>query len=323
MKAIVLGLILDLLIGDPYFLPHPVKLMGNIINFEEKIARKISTKGKFLKFAGLIIVLINIFLGFLIPSLILKYSNGLFNEIIKVYFVYTCVSARMLHYEAFKVRDCLKESLEKGRDRLKYIVGRDTSELSEKEVVAATVETVSENTSDGVIAPLFYILIFGISFGFVYKFINTMDSMIAYKNEKYEKLGYFPAIVDDIANFIPARITGYLMAISLFFKYDAKRSLRTIKRDHKKHLSPNAGYPESAVAGLLGIQLGGGHNYFGKFVYKPHIGQKYREISIKDIDRSVFIMYISSFVFAILGMGLVFIINLLKGWRDETRWRFT
>lgn len=304
MKSILIAVVIDLLIGDPYFFPHPVKFMGHIIVFEEKIIRRISESPKFLKAAGFFLVLINVMLAYFIPKLILNNFSGLFKEIIEIYFVYTCISARMLHYEAYKVKEALSKGLEDARNRLKYIVGRDTTSLNESEIVAATVETVAENTSDGVIAPLLYICALGTPFGFVYKFINTMDSMIGYKNEKYENLGYFPAKIDDLFNLIPARLTAYLMAFSSFFRFDTKRALKIIARDHGKHLSPNAGYPESAVAGLLGIRLGGGHNYFGKFVYKPYLGDEIRQISPKDIDNTVFIMYMSLLFFIVIYAGL-------------------
>ncbi|HLR35497.1 MAG TPA: CobD/CbiB family cobalamin biosynthesis protein, partial [Tissierellales bacterium] len=151
--------------------------------------------------------------------------------------------------------------------------------------------TISENTADGVIAPIIYIMVLGAPGGFLYKMVNTMDSMVAYKNEKYKDLGYFPAIVDDIFNYIPARITGILMCLSSIFKYDVKNGFKIMWRDRKNHESPNASYPEGAISGLLNIQLGGDNYYFGKLVKKPTIGDRIRSIEKEDIKRAIDIMY--------------------------------
>lgn len=290
--SILIASILDFFIGDPYIFPHPVKLMGRIISFEDSFFRKIS-KNKNLKLMGLIIVLINISLGFLVPYLLLRFIKNIpwLYHIINVYLIYTCIAARCLHFEAFKVVDALKEGLEQGRKRLSYIVGRDTTKLSEEEIIKATVETVAENTSDGVIAPLLYIMIFGAPGGLMYKFVNTMDSMLGYMNEKYIDLGYFPAIVDDIFNYIPARTTGILMNVASVFRFDAKNGFKIMVRDRKNHKSPNAIYPEASVAGLLGIQLGGSSIYHGKLVDKPPIGDKIIPITKDQVRSTVEIMY--------------------------------
>ncbi|HAE92136.1 MAG TPA: cobalamin biosynthesis protein CobD [Tissierella sp.] len=300
--SIILGVILDFVIGDPYSFPHPVKLMGRIISFEEKIARKITKSKKGLKLSGFIIVIVNISIGFFMPYILLKTIKQYktIYTIVNAYLIYTCIAARCLHDEAIKVSKALDIGIEEARTRLSYIVGRETKNLSEKEIIRATVETVAENTSDGVIAPLFYIIFLGVSGGLAYKFVNTMDSMLGYKNEKYIDLGFFPAKVDDIFNYIPARITGVFMCIGSIFRFNIRNGFKIMIRDRKNHKSPNCAYPEGAVAGLLDIQLGGDNYYHGKLVKKPNIGDKIKKISRADIRNTIEIMYRSEMVFLLI-----------------------
>lgn len=301
MMDVVIAVFIDFLIGDPYFFPHPVKLMGRIISLEEKIARKIF-KDNGLKYAGLLIVTTNVSLGYFIPFIMLYMmkSYTVIYHIINIYFIYTCVAARCLHNEGIKIYKALFESIEDGRHKLSFIVGRETKDLTEPEIIRADVETVAENTSDGVIAPLFYIMLFGAPMGFVYKFINTMDSMLGYMNEKYINLGFFPAKLDDLFNFIPARLTGFLMCISGIPKFDYKNGFRIMIRDRKNHKSPNCAYPEGAAAGLMGVQLGGDNVYFGHVVKKPKIGDKLRELDREDIKKTIEIMYRSEILLLII-----------------------
>ncbi|MBU5256629.1 adenosylcobinamide-phosphate synthase CbiB [Tissierella praeacuta] len=300
--SIILGVILDFVIGDPYSFPHPVKLMGRIISFEEKIARKITKSKKGLKLSGFIIVIVNISIGFFMPYILLKTIKQYktIYTIVNAYLIYTCIAARCLHDEAIKVSKALDIGIEEARTRLSYIVGRETKNLSEEEIIRATVETVAENTSDGVIAPLFYIIFLGASGGLAYKFVNTMDSMLGYKNEKYIDLGFFPAKVDDIFNYIPARITGVFMCIGSIFRFNIRNGFKIMIRDRKNHKSPNCAYPEGAVAGLLDIQLGGDNYYHGKLVKKPNIGDKIKKISRADIRNTIEIMYRSEMVFLLI-----------------------
>lgn len=293
MISILMASIIDFIIGDPYNFPHPVKLMGRIISMEDRFAHKITDNKKGLKLLGLMIVLLNISLAFFIPYFLLKAIKDIriLYTVINIYLIYTCIAARCLDFEAIKVLQALDISLEEGRKRVSYIVGRDTTKLNAEEIIKATVETVAENTSDGVIAPLIYIILLGAPGGLAYKMINTMDSMLGYMNEKYIDLGYFPAKIDDIFNYIPARITGILMCISSLFGFRTKNGFKIMIRDRKNHKSPNAGYPESAVAGLLGVQLGGDNVYHGKLVHKPTIGNKLKEIDKKDIKDTIKIMY--------------------------------
>ncbi len=300
--SIIIAVILDFIIGDPYSFPHPVKLMGNIINFEEKQARKWSKSKSGLKIAGFLIVFINITLGFLFPFILLKCLKEykIIYMIVNTYLIYTCMAARSLHYEADKVSQALEKGIEYGRDRLRYIVGRDTKDLSEEEIIKATVETVAENTSDGVIAPLLFIMILGAPGGLLYKFVNTMDSMLGYMDEKYIDIGRFPAKVDDVFNFIPARITSLLMIVGSIGRFNTKQGIKIMIRDRKNHKSPNAIYPEATVSGLLGIRLGGDNYYHGLLVKKPTIGDATFAVDNKSISNTIEIMYRSELVLLII-----------------------
>ncbi|WP_035143068.1 adenosylcobinamide-phosphate synthase CbiB [Schnuerera ultunensis] len=315
MKGILIAVILDLIIGDPYSFPHPVKLMGRLISLEEKLVRKIHWRrqGRIsnLKIGGLLIVIINIIIAFTIPYLLLKTIEEykVLHSIINIYLIYTCIAARSLDKEAMKVYYGLDKGIEEARFKLSYIVGRDTKNLSEEEIIRAAIETVGENTADGVIAPLFYIMLLGAPGGFMYKMVNTMDSMLGYKNEKYMELGFFPAKVDDVYNYIPARLTGVLICLSSIFRFNVKNGFRIMIRDRNNHKSPNAAYPEGAVAGLLNIQLGGNSYYFGKIVEKPTIGDRIRNIQRQDIKKTIEIMYRTEVLLLVI-YGLI---NILLG----------
>ena len=302
MINLIIAVIIDWIIGDPSNFPHPVKLMGRIIAFEESLVRKITKSKTGLKLSGLIIVIVNISLGFFLPFYILKSIERfkMFHNIVEIYLIYSCIAARCLHKEAIMVSKALDKGIEEGRKRLSYIVGRDTSSLSQESIVKATIETVAENTSDGVIGPLFYIVLLGVPGGLAYKFINTMDSMLGYMNDKYRDLGYFPAKTDDLFNLIPARLTGILMNISSLGRFDFLSGFRIMKRDRRNHKSPNSGYPESAVAGLLGIQLGGGNYYNGVYVDKPTIGDLLNDIYKGHIKNTIEIMYRAEIGFLVL-----------------------
>jgi len=303
---LLIALVIDMLIGDPYSFPHPVRLMGKLIEYEEKTARKIARKDKELKIFGGLIVLVNILIAFVIPYFILRLISkyALFYHVVNTYFLYTCISAGCLHREAMKIYDSLSKGLEEARYKLSFIVGRDTGNLSEKEIIRATVETVAENTSDGVIAPLLYAMIGGAPLAFAYKMVNTMDSMLGYMNEKYRHIGFFPAKTDDLFNFLPSRVTGVLMCLGSAFRFDMLRGLKIMIRDRKNHKSPNCAYPEGATAGLLGVQLGGDNFYFGQLVSKPTIGDKIRPLEKDDIKRAVEIMYRAEIVLTILYLFL-------------------
>lgn len=296
--SIFIGYITDLIFGDPYSFPHPVIYIGKLIKLIEENIRKVCTSDKSLKIGGFFLWIITVGLTYLITYFIVNLFS--FNKItfliVNSFIIYTTLATRCLKDEAVKIYKMLKGGdLEKSRLQLSYIVGRDTTNLSENEIIRATVETVAENTVDGIIAPMFYSFIGGAPLAMAYKAINTLDSMVGYKNDKYMNLGFASAKIDDIFNFIPARISVLMMTIgSLILYYDYKSCFKIAIRDRKNHKSPNCAYPEGSIAGALGIQLGGTNIYFGKSVYKPTIGDKLREIEIDDIVRTNKIMYASS-----------------------------
>lgn len=296
--SIYIGYIIDLIIGDPYSFPHPVRFIGKLIKITEDRIRKVAKNDKALKIGGFTLWFITVGVTYLVTYLIVKLSSLIPGGflIANSFLIYTTLATKCLKDEAVKIYEVLKtKDIEKARVQVSYIVGRDTTHLDEGEIIRATVETVAENTVDGIIAPMFYAFIGGAPLAMAYKAINTLDSTVGYKNDKYKDLGFASAKIDDIANFIPARISSILMAIGSFIlKYNYKDALKISIRDRKNHKSPNCAYPEGSVAGALGIQLGGTNIYFGKAVYKPTIGDKHREIEVDDIVKTNKIMYATS-----------------------------
>ncbi|QXM05646.1 adenosylcobinamide-phosphate synthase CbiB [Crassaminicella indica] len=301
MITIGIGYIADLIWGDPYWIPHPIKFIGNGIKNTEKFLRKYAKSNKDEKLLGIFLTIIIVCSAYIITFLMIKvfaYINPYLGYGVEAFLIFQILATKSLDVESRKVLKQLeKNDIGEARRFLSYIVGRETSELNEDEIIRATVETVAENTSDGIIAPLFYIFIGGAPLGMAYKAANTLDSMVGYKNEKYLYFGWASAKFDDILNYIPARLTAIFMILATFLlKYDWKNCIYIIKRDRKNHKSPNCAYPEAAVAGALRIQLGGINTYFGKKVYKPTIGDLLRSLEKDDIARSIKIMYITSAV---------------------------
>ena len=312
--AIVAGFILDLIFGDPHSLPHPICLIGNFISFLERNLRKIfgfSNNG--LLFGGGVLVLIVISTCFVLPYTLL-YLAGMVNPwlafALETLMFYQIFATKCLRDESMKVYYALqKGDLDEARLMLSWIVGRDTKNLSEAEVTKGAVETIAENTADGIIAPMFYMFLGGAPLAFLYKGINTMDSMVGYKNEKYLYFGRCAAKLDDVANFIPARITGLLMiGAAYFLNLDVQCAWKTFWRDRYNHLSPNSAMTESVAAGALNIQLGGGHFYFGKWVHKDTIGDDIRPVKAGDIVTTNNLLYMT----AILSLILFTLIYLLR-----------
>ncbi|WP_019241975.1 MULTISPECIES: adenosylcobinamide-phosphate synthase CbiB [Bacillus] len=302
MHIIIYGAayVLDLLIGDPHRWPHPVKWMGSFISVFVKCARKLCKNEAQLKFAGLLLWVATVGLSYAVTWGVLEIvkMNMILFWVISIYLAYTTLATKCLALEAKKVWYTLeKGTIEQARKQLSMIVGRDTSHLSKEQISKATVETVAENTSDGVIAPMFYLFLGGPALAMAYKAINTLDSMVGYQNEKYRSIGFISAKVDDMANFIPARLSWlFLVGASFFMKLSWRNALKIGWRDRKKHKSPNCAYPEGAVAGALGLQLGGAHYYFGELVEKPTIGDYFREITTKDISITNKLLYVASFI---------------------------
>lgn len=296
--SLYIGYIIDLIVGDPYSFPHPVKYIGKLIKVVENFVRKTAKTDRGLKIGGFFLWFVTVGTTFAVTYLIVKLAR--FNTIVYVavnsILIYTTLATKCLKDEAKKIYEVLKTGdLQKSRTQLSYIVGRDTANLDEKEIIRATVETVAENTVDGLIAPLFYAFIGGAPLAMAYKAINTLDSTVGYKNEKYLHIGFASAKIDDIANYIPSRISVILFTIGNFFLgSDYKNCFKISIRDRKNHKSPNCAFSEGAVAGALGIQLGGTNVYFGETVYKPTIGDKTREIEVEDIARTNKILYATS-----------------------------
>lgn len=298
---VIIALIIDLILGDPYWLPHPVIFIGKLIKLIENKSRAMAKSSKNLKFLGGIMVIVVALICFILPAGLLYFTwsiKPLFH-IINIILLWTTIAAKCLKDESMKVYYALeKHDIGLARKYTSYIVGRDTNSLDEKELIRAAVETVAENTSDGVIAPLFYGIIGGAPLAMMYKGINTMDSMVGYINEPYTYIGFFPAKTDDVFNFIPARLTGFVMCITaLFFRASTINSIKIMLRDRKNHKSPNCAYPEAAAAAILKVQLGGNNVYFGKIIEKPTIGDKLRELTKEDIASANKIMFFTEFIF--------------------------
>jgi adenosylcobinamide-phosphate synthase len=300
---LIVGYLLDLLLGDPEQFPHPVKFFGNIIAFIERSLNKNSYR--FLKGMLSVVVLCTLcfLLLYFISTLLMSYS-WLTYIIYSSVFVYYGLANKGLINEGQKVFDVLNnEGIEAGRKQLSRIVGRDTSKLSIQQIRIAVLETMSENLSDGVIAPLFYYAIAGIPGMMTYKLINTLDSMIGYRSERYEQFGKFAARLDDVANFIPSRLTALLMVWVSF----SKPALRYVFMYGNKHKSPNAGYPEAALAGILDTRFGGPNTYHGVLLDKPFIGKNDRPIEHQEINKVVSINHKACFLMIVLIVGVILI----------------
>ena len=292
--------ILDQIFGDPRNFPHPVVIIGKLISAMERFTRKVipkANKGELA--AGAFTWLIVATLSFAVPFIalvLLAKVNVWAAFALNTFWSYQIFASKSLKEQSMLVYRYLEaEDLPNSRKYLSWIVGRDTSELDPEEITKAVVETVAENTSDGVTAPMLYMMILGAPLGMLYKAINTMDSMLGYKNDRYMYFGRIPAKIDDVANFIPARITGLLMCLTApLIGLDGRNAYRIYKRDRLKHLSPNSGHLEAACAGAMHIMLGGDSYYFGKLVEKASLGDPDREVRITDIPGSIKMMYASS-----------------------------
>lgn len=294
MIEITLGFLLDLIIGDPQNPIHPIRIIGSLCKTIEKFFRKILKKS--LKVAGLMTWISVILIVFLFNYYLLKGAyaiNNIFGVVLASIMIYFCISTKALKVEGLKVvKYIIKDDIEGARKQLSYIVGRDTENLDKESILKAVVETVAENMSDGVIAPLFYAGIGGTPLAFLYKAVNTMDSMFGYKNDKYYDFGYFPAKLDDVFNYIPARLTGYFTVVIAFvLGLDYKNSFKIYNRDKNNHSSPNSAHPEAAVAGALGVRLGGANYYFGKLVEKPTIGDNLEKVYLNKVNQTNRILY--------------------------------
>lgn len=326
--AFFLGFLLDLLLGDPYFLPHPIRWIGNLIEGLEKrllepakLNDKVRNEKRELG-CGAVLVAAVTTIALIVSAIVLIGAyliHPYLGVLVETVMTYQILATKCLKVESMKVYKSLTtEGIEEARKAVSMIVGRDTEALDEVGVTKAAVETVAENTSDGCIAPMIYTAIGGPILGFLYKSINTMDSMVGYKNEKYLYFGRTAAKLDDIVNYIPSRISAYLMIVAAFVggnDYSGKSAYRIYKRDNRNHASPNSAQTEAVCAGALGVQLAGDASYFGKIVKKPYIGDDLRKVECEDIKRANHLMYLTAWfceVFCLVIMvGIIFITDVI------------
>ncbi len=313
--AFVSGFILDLLFGDPHFMPHPVKVMGRLIGF---LTKKLNN-GSGRKAKGFLMMLFLIVFSGGMSFLVLFFAydlNQYFGIVVEAVMTYQCLAIKQLRRESMLVyRELKKNDLTNGRKAVSMIVGRDTDKLDEEGVTKAAVETVAENTSDGIIAPMLFLAIGGPVLGMIYKAVNTMDSMVGYRNEEFGEFGFFPAKTDDVLNYLPARISAVFMisACSTGRDFDAKNAYRIWKRDRRKHASPNSAQTEAVAAGALHVQLAGDASYFGEIHHKEFIGDPDRTPETEDIKRMNDLMYATAFLGEIISALGIAAVMLLSG----------
>ena len=310
--SVFAGFGLDCLLGDPLSRLHPVVLMGKLISlFEKQLRPRFPQTPPGERTAGTIMALavplISAGAGLLLLYLAWRVHPWAYCAV-SAFLCWQCFAARCLMTEAKKVVTCLEtQGLSAGRRQVGMLVGRDTDSLTEMQVVKAAVETVAENTSDGVVAPLFWMVLFGAAGGLFYKAVNTMDSMVGYKNDRYLQFGRCAAKFDDVVNYVPARLSALAMIGAAFLlRLDGKGALRVWRRDRRNHASPNSAQTESACAGALGVQLGGSASYFGKLCEKPTIGDPIRPVERADVHRACNLMYgTSGLLLAVYGVILL------------------
>ena len=318
--ACITGFLLDCIFGDPAWMYHPIRVIGNLISVLEKGLRKLlcsrihaseqEKKNRREVLAGGILWILTVSLSFLVPAVLLFAAGKVHPAVrflLETFWCYQIFAARCLVGESRKVYQKLKEDdLPGARKAVSMIVGRDTENLTAEGVTKAAVETVAENTSDGVTAPLLFLLIGGAPLGFLYKAVNTMDSMLGYKNEKYLYFGRIPAKMDDVFNYIPARLTAWFMIVAAFLTgMDGKNAWKIYLRDKRKHASPNSAQSEAVCAGALDVQLAGDAVYFGKVYKKDYIGDAIRKIEPEDILRAGKLMYMTTILMMVVFGGLL------------------
>ena len=310
--ALLAGCALDLLLGDPAWLYHPVCIIGKYISWCEK---KLRARGGDLRRSAVLLTASTVLITTAAAGL-LVFLSGLLGRVPRLIVMalldWMGLSAKCLAQEAVGVEKALGRGIEAGRRQVARIVGRDTAALSEREVVCATIETVAENTTDGIISPMVYGLLGGPVFMWAFKASSTLDSMVGYLDEKYRDIGWSSAKLDDVWNYLPARLTGCLLSLgAALCGLDGKSAFRIMRRDHRNHKSPNCAWSEAAAAGALHVQLGGTHLYFGKPVVKPTIGDDLRAPKREDIRATVRMMYAASGLMLALQTILVWVAGVL------------
>ena len=311
--ALLAGCALDLLLGDPAWLYHPVCVIGKYISWCEK---KLRARGGDLRRSAVLLTASTVLVTTAAAGLLI-FLSGLLGRVPRLIVMalldWMGLSAKCLAQEAVGVERALGRGVEAGRRQVARIVGRDTAALSEREVVCATIETVAENTTDGVISPMAYGLLGGPVLMWAFKASSTLDSMVGYLDEKYRDIGWSSAKLDDVWNYLPARLTGCLLSLgAALCGLDGKSAFRIMRRDHRNHKSPNCAWSEAAAAGALHVQLGGTHLYFGKPVAKPTIGDDLRAPKREDIRATVRMMYAASGLMLALQTMLVWVAGVLR-----------
>ena len=304
--------VLDLVLGDPSGLPHPVRWIGRLITWVETIFYDAKASPALQRLAGCAFwcsVVVGVMGGTIFITGLSYHLHSYLGSFVAIWLAYTTLATRSLHLESRKVARALdKGDLDGARERLARIVSRDTTELQEGDIVRALVETVSENISDGIMAPLLYLAIGGPLWGMIYKAVNTMDSMVGYQNDRYRYFGWFSARMDDLANWVPARLSGLLiMGAAGCLRLDWRRAWQAMRRDARKMKSPNAGYPEAAAAGALNVQLGGASVYFGQEVKKPELGDPLKPLTIATYHSMIRLMYVTSLMAFALALVVRFV----------------
>jgi adenosylcobinamide-phosphate synthase len=308
--TLISAYLLDLILGDPQWFPHPVRVMGRLILWLEKFFRRLGASALWLKFSGIFLALIICGSTFSVTFFLIHWAgnfSGYAGAACSILLGYTALATRDLYVETRKVLGALEEgNMLRARKELALLVGRDTAHLDEPEILRALVETIAENTSDGVIAPLFYLGLGGPPLALTYKAINTLDSMVGYQNDRYRNIGWASAKLDDAANFIPARLSGLIIVLSSFLlRKPWRSSLGILWRDRRKHESPNSAWPEAAMAGALGVQLGGLSYYSGQPSPKPLLGDRRKDIGRTDVREAWKILYLSSLCMLLFSLLLV------------------
>ncbi len=313
MITAILAFFIDAVVGDPRSKLHPVVLIGNLIaGIEGMLYGKEDSNNKKLILGGFLVVLVLLFTFAVvngIMNLVERLDNIYVVTLIEAFFLSFTISPKSLAAAGKELYDYLvADDLDNARYKVGWIVGRDTEELTPGEVSRATIETIAENTVDGIIAPLFYYAIGGVTLAFLYRAVNTMDSMVGYKNDRYIYFGRVAARADDVLGYIPARITGLLFVVAAFILgYDGKKAWKILRRDASKHPSPNGGWAEATVAGALHIRLGGFNSYFGKVHFREYMGDPEEEIGFEHIMKTIRLMYTDTILFLII-CHIVFVI---------------
>ena len=320
--CVALGFLIDLIVGDPQWMPHPIRFIGHLISAVEHPLRKETDRPAAQRAKGVLFVVIVVAVTAAVTGLIVGLGHAAGSLSSRTWLIPLavdsilcafCLAMKSMKDASMAVCRALEDGeTEKARHAVSMIVGRDTSVLDEKGIARAAVESVAESTSDGVIAPLFYMAVGGPVLSMIYKAVNTMDSMVGYKNDKYRYFGTAAARLDDVCNFVPARLCALAMILaSYILRYDGRNAAKIFRRDRYNHASPNSAQTESVFAGALGLRLAGDAVYFGKTVKKPYIGDPLKEIEPDDIRRANRLMYVTAVISLIVFLGVRLLISLI------------